>query len=76
MSKEKKKQKRKIPDDQIWCPRVMLIFGPGAETGPKYERCPSCNKRLKVLFHDCHDHNPIDGACLHPYIPRHKNKKA
>jgi len=75
MSREKKKPKKVIPEDEVWCPELWLVPNPGAGSGPSYERCPKCNKRLKVLFYNCHGYVP-DAACYHPYIPKHKNKKA
>lgn len=51
---------------------------------PKFERCPNCNRRLKVLSYDCEglEHNikqheikkSKKSYCLHFYIPAHKPK--
>lgn len=80
MSRDSKKPK-KVYD--TWCPEVKLDENPGWTESSHYERCPKCNKRLKVLFYDCHTYDtkvPITeihrkGACIHPYLPKHKDKR-
>ena len=68
------KKKKLHPE---WCPIFML------QTNKEYERCPKCNKRLKVLFYDCESRETKleshkkdnKGVCVHPYLPKHKDKR-